>query len=348
MHPAHPSSFRTLFRLAWRGALLSAVALVGTVEPAAAQSAKSYVLATATTGGTYYPVGVALATLVKVKLQASKKIDMSAISSAGSTENIKLLRENQAQFAILQGLVAQFAGDGTGPFKSDGAQKNLRGVMPLWLNVDQFVVDRQYVKTGRIGDLVNLYGHKYSMGARGSGLETMHLWLFPHLGIDYTKFDLVYQGYGPSSESLQNGTIAGSNFEAGIPTGSVTQAFARGSDRLAFLEFNDDDIKRANGKTSLLSLFTIPANTYPGQTKPVSTAALPNFLAVNASVPDDVVYEVTKTIFENLPFLHNIHAATREIDLKRGPTGHPYPLHPGAIRYYREKGLDIPARLIPN
>ncbi|MFN3745040.1 MAG: TAXI family TRAP transporter solute-binding subunit [Hyphomicrobiaceae bacterium] len=316
--------------------------------PAAAQGQRSYVLATATTGGTYYPVGVAIATVVKVKLQATKQIDLSAISSAGSTENVKLLRENQAQFAILQGLVAQFAADGDGPFKNDGPQKNLRGIAPLWFNYDQFVVDKKFVKTGRIGDLANLYGQKYSMGARGSGLETMHLWILPNLGIDYTKFELVYQGYGPSSESLQNGTIMGTNFEAGLPTGAVTQAFARAGDRLAFLEFTEEDVKKANGKTTLLSLATIPANTYPNQPKPVQTAALPNFLAVNASVPEADVYEITKAIFENLPFLNNIHAATKEIDIKRATQGHPYPLHPGAIKYFREKGMEIPGHLIPN
>lgn len=303
---------------------------------------RSYVLTTATTGGTYYPVGVALATLVKVKLQNAKKIDMSAISSAGSTENVKLLRENQAQFAILQGLVAQFAADGAGPFKSEGPQKNLRGIMPLWFNYSQFVVERKFVKTGRIGDLANLYGSKYSMGARGSGLETMHLWVLPNLGIDYNKFDLVYQGYGPSSESLQNGSIQGTNFEAGLPTGAVTQALARAGDRLAFLSFTEEDVKKANGNTQLLSLKTIPANTYPNQTDAISTAALPNFLAVNADVPEADVYEITKAIFENLPFLNNIHAATKQIELANGPNGHPYPLHPGAARYYKEKGLAVP------
>lgn len=326
-------------------ALISATLFTATAT--AQTQNRSYVLTTATTGGTYYPVGVAIATLVKVKLQNVSKIDLSAISSAGSTENVKLMREGQAQFGILQGLVAQFAADGDGPFKADGVQKNLRGVTPLWFNYDQFVVDRKYVKTGRIGDLTNLYGHKYSMGARGSGLETMHKWVFPNLGIDYEKFDLVYQGYGPSAESLQNGAIAGTNFEAGLPTGSTTQAMAQAGERLAFLEFTEEDIRKANGKTSLLSLETIPANTYPNQPKPVQTAALPNFLAVNASVPDDVVYEVTKTIFENLPFLNNIHASTKEISLERAIKGHPYPLHPGAIRYFKERGLDIPANLIP-
>ncbi len=83
-------------------------------QAAEAQEERSYILATATTGGTYYPVGVALATLVKVKLQPKQKIAMSAISSAGSGENVKLLREDQAQFAILQGLFGQWAWSGTG------------------------------------------------------------------------------------------------------------------------------------------------------------------------------------------------------------------------------------------
>ena len=314
-------------------------------SPAIAQDGRSYVLTTATTGGTYYPVGVAIATLMKVKLQAQNKIDMSAISSAGSTENVKLMRENQAQFGILQGLVAQFAGTGTGAFKEEGVQKNLRCITPLWFNYDQFVIDKSLAKTGRIGDLANLYGKKYSMGARGSGLETMHLWLFPNLGIDHTKFDLVYQGYGPTAESLQNGTIQGGNFEAGIPTGSLTQAMANAGDRLAFLEFNEEDLKKANGNTSLLSLATVPADTYPNQPKAVTTVRLPNYLAVNADVPDEDVYLITKTMFENLPFLNNIHAATKEMGLENVLGGYPFPLHPGAVRYYEEAGLTVPASL---
>lgn len=317
-------------------------------SPALAQQrARSYVLTTATTGGTYYPVGVALATVVKVKLQAAQGLDLSAISSAGSTENVKLLRENQAQFAILQGLVAQFAGSGTGPFAAEGKQANLRGIMPLWYNYEQFVIDRSLATTGRIGDLKNLYGKKFSMGARGSGLETMHRWVFPNLGIDFEKFDLVFQGYGPTAESLQNGSIQGGNFEAGLPTGSLTQAMANAGSRLRLLSFNEEDVRKANGDTSLLSLTQIPANTYPNQPEAVSTARLPNFLACNAAVAEEDVYLITKTIFENLPFLNNIHAATKEISLEHSLGGYPFPLHPGAIRYYREKGMTVPAALVP-
>ena len=113
-----------------------------------AQDDRSYILTTATTGGTYYPVGVAIATLVKVKLQNSHKIDMSAISSAGSGENVKLLRENQAQFAILQGLFGQWAWNGTGKVEADGKQEHLRSITMLWQNVEQMVLAKSMAKTG--------------------------------------------------------------------------------------------------------------------------------------------------------------------------------------------------------
>ena len=85
---------------------------------------RPYILATATTGGTYYPVGVALSTLVKVKLQPKEKINLSAINSAGSGENIKLLRENEAQFAILQGLYGSYAWSGSGTSTPFGTYTN--------------------------------------------------------------------------------------------------------------------------------------------------------------------------------------------------------------------------------
>ncbi len=107
---------------------------VATVQ--AAPKARNYLLATASTGGTYYPVGVALSTLVKVKLQPKQKIGMSAINSAGSGENVKLLGKNEVQFAILQGLYGAYAWNGTGPIASMGPQKELRAVSMLWQNVE--------------------------------------------------------------------------------------------------------------------------------------------------------------------------------------------------------------------
>ncbi|MEN8764156.1 MAG: TAXI family TRAP transporter solute-binding subunit [Thiogranum sp.] len=308
---------------------------------------ESYILATATTGGTYYPVGVALATLVKVKLEPKAKISLAAISSAGSGENVKLLRENQAQFAILQGLYGAWAWAGEGQVKPDGPQKHLRSVTMLWQNVEHFTVRSEYAKSGLIDDLTNLKKKKFSIGKRNSGTEGSGRQILSGLGIDPDQmFDLVYQGYGPSAEALQNGTIAGMNTPAGVPVSAVAQAFAAMGDKITILGFNDDQIKQANGNYDLWTPFKIPANTYSGQTKDVRTIAQPNFLAVRNEVPEETVYQIIKTVYENLPFLNNIHKATKAMSLEGAIAGLPMPLHPGAARFYQEKGLEIPDRLI--
>jgi TRAP transporter TAXI family solute receptor len=94
--------------------------------------------------------------------------------------------------------------------------------------------------------------------------------------------------------------------------------------------------------------YRIPAGTYPGQTDDLMTIAQPNFLAVRADLPEEHVYKITKTIYENLGFLQAIHKATNAMSLEKALEGLPLPLHPGAARYFREAGLEIPARLIAN
>ncbi len=96
----------------------------------------------------------------------------------------------------------------------------------------------------------------------------------------------------------------------------------------------------------LWSPYTIPANTYPGQDHKIQTIAQPNFLAVRSDIDEDAVYKIVKTIYENLSFLNNIHAATRAMSLERAIEGLPVPLHPGAARFYREQGIEIQNHLI--
>ena len=312
-----------------------------------AQEERSYILATATTGGTYYPVGVAIATLIKVKLQPKHKIDMSAISSAGSGENVKLLRENQAQFAILQGLFGKWAWTGTGRFANVGPQTWLRSVTMLWQNVEHFLLYRDYVTTGTVMDLENAYGKPFSIGKKNSGTEGSGRTILGNLGIDVEKFELVYLGYGPTADALQNGTVVGANLPAGPPVAAVTRAMAAVGDRLAILKFTPELAEKADGGLMLWTPYTIPAGTYPHQDEEIPTIAQPNFLGVRADVDEEAVYLIVKTIYENLPFLHNIHAATKAMALEKAIAGLPAPLHPGAVRYYREVGLEIPEHLLP-
>jgi len=309
---------------------------------------RSYLLATASTGGTYYPVGVAIATLTKVKLQPKHKIGMSAINSAGSGENVKLLRDNEAQFAILQGLYGYYAWNGKGPIEQDGPQKEMRSVSMLWQNVEQFIVLADKAKTGTISDMAGLKGERMALGKKNSGTIGSNKFLLKNLGIEAdSSYDLVYVGYGPSADALQNGQVTGMSTPAGSPTGAVTKAFAAMGDKIKMLDFSDEEMKKADGGLNLWTRYVIEAGTYPGQKKDINTIAQPNFLAVRADLDEEAVYLITKTIYENLPFLNAIHKATKMMALEKALAGLPMPLHPGAAKYFKEAGLDIPEQLMP-
>ncbi len=325
---------RTLF--------LALILVVFQAVASGAAERRAYILSTATTGGTYYPVGVAIATLTKIKLEPATGVSLSAISSAGSAENVKLIREKVAQFAIMQGIYGLWAYRGEGRVARDGPQTHLRSLTMLWRNVEHFVVRAKYVRTGTMDDLRTLGGARFSIGKKYSGAEGSGRNILTRLGIDAEgALDLVYMGYGQSAEALQNGLIAGMNIPAGPPVAAVTRAFAALGDKAAILEFTDQHLAALNVEDDLYVRWTLPAGTYPGQVRPVNTVAEPNVLVVHAEVDEDAVYLITKTIYENLPFLHGIHGITRTMTLENAIVGLPAPLHPGAARYYRERGLAV-------
>jgi TRAP transporter TAXI family solute receptor len=309
---------------------------------------KTYRLATASAGGTYYPVGVALATLIKVKLKLAHNIGMEAINSAGSEENIYLLRDNEAQFAIVQGLFGHYASMGTGPIAAAGPQKSLRAVTMLWRNVEQFTLKSKFVKSGTIDDLAWVKGMGMALGKKNSGTLASNRVLLGNLGYRIEQdFKLFHLGYGPSADSLRTGHVVGMGTPAGLPTGTVARVKAAMGNDVTILRFTANQSRKADGGLGLWTRYTIPANTYPSQKRAVETIAQPNILVVRDDVDDQSVYLLTKTIFTNLSFLNSMHAATKDMMLGTALTGLPMPLHPGAMRYFKEAGLTIPSALVP-
>ncbi|MCI5075710.1 TAXI family TRAP transporter solute-binding subunit [Oricola sp.] len=335
-----------------RRTILTAAAALGLTASAtfavSAQEPRNYILATASTGGTYYPVGVAISTLTKVKLEPSQKLGMSAISSAGSGENVKLLRDGEAQFAILQGLYGYYARTGSGPIEAEGPQENLRSVSMLWQNVEHFVINSEFADSGSIEDVVALKGKTMALGAQNSGTLGSNRTILAGFGIDVdADYDLLYGGYGPAAEAVQNGQAAGMSTPAGVPVSAVTQLFSTAGDKVTLLSFSPEQIVTANNGMDLWTEYVIPGGTYPGLDEDVTTIAQPNFLATAADLPEEDVYQITKTMYENLAFLQAIHPATKAMALEKAIAGLPLPLHPGALRFYEEAGLTIPDRLRP-
>jgi TRAP transporter TAXI family solute receptor len=325
---------------------LIALAMAFSLQAPQSSAADNLIIATATTGGTYYPVGVAIGTLISIKLAKTNQITATAINSAGSGENVQMLKNKEAQLAILQSLFGLNAYNGEGPYEGR-AVKDFRSVTMLWENVEHFVILSKYEKTGTIEDLKN-FGNKFSIGKRGSGTEGSGRTILAAMGIDPEKeMTLEYLAYTPSAQAMMDGRIAGMNTPAGPPVAAVTQLFAQqGAEKIKVLDFTDEQLETVQKKYPIWNRFVIKANTYPGQREDINTISQPNFLACTPDLSEETVYLITKTIYENLPFLHNIHKATKAMSLDRAISGLPVPLHPGALKYYKEQGIEIPASLM--
>ncbi len=325
-------------------ALLVGAALAVSVSTASADN-KDYVLNTASTGGTYHPVGTAISTLSKIKLLPKQKFSLTAVNSAGSGANVQAMSAGTADFAILQGLYGSYAATGTGPVTAK--QENMRSVSMLWQNVEQFVVANEYAKTGTMADMLAVKGMSVGMGKQNSGTLGSNKVLLSGLGLDIeTDFKLMHAGYGPTADAMANGQAVAAGIPSGPPTGAITKLMAANQGKFTILDVTAEQAEKMNSGRNLWTPYTIAAGTYPGQEKDINTIAQPNFLAVNANVDEEHVYLLTKTIYENLPFLQAIHKATKAMDVKKAMAGLPVALHPGAARYYKEVGLDIPERLM--
>ena len=328
-----------------RSIALGLIASVSIAGSALAQDT-DYVLQTASTGGTYHPVGVAIATLSKVKLLPSQKFSLTAVNSAGSGANVQALGAGTADFAILQGLFGSYAAKGEGPISEP--QENLRAVSMLWQNVEHFMLSNDHVEAGTVSDLMNVKGESAAMGNPNSGTIGSNRVLLEGLGLDIDEdFTLVDGGYGPAADALGNGQVAVASTPAGAPVGAVTKLMASNGDDVTILSVTDEELEKMDGGRGLWTRYTIEAGTYPGQDEAIETIAQPNFLAVNASVDEEHVYQLTKAMYENLPFLQAIHPATKAMSLDAAIAGLPVPLHPGAARYYEEQGIEIPEELRP-
>lgn len=324
--------------------LVSGIMLAAAVVSVQAEE-RDYILNTASTGGTYHPVGTAISTLSKIKLLPKDKFSLTAVNSAGSGANVQAMGAGTADFAILQGLYGSYAVTGTGPVTAP--QENVRSVTMLWQNVEHFVIANTNVSSGTMSDMVAAKGSGMGMGAKNSGTIGSNKVLLEGLGIDIeTDYELMYGGYGPTADAMANGQIVGAGIAAGVPAGAITKLMASNEGQFTVLNVTPEELAKMDGGRDLWTPYTIKSGTYPGQTTDISTIAQPNFLAVNASVAEDDVYKLTKAMYENLNFLQAIHPATNAMSIESAIAGLPAPLHPGAARYYTEVGLTIPERLI--
>lgn len=325
----------------WRGLFFGIIVIsILLVCVGCGKSNKQFLsIATASTGGTYYPIGTGLGNVWSDKLD---HIKATGQSSAGSVENIDLLRNNEAQMAILQGLIGVQAYEGKGIFEGD-PYKGLRSMFMLWPNVEHFVLMNGKVKTGTISDIE---GHRFSVGPQASGTEQSTLVIMK--GVNLTKDNIhpEYLGYDDTVSAMRDGRLDGGSLPAGIPVSAITDMYASGV-KATVLEVTDEQLDSINRLYPTWYRFIIPSGTYPGIDQDLETIAQPNFLAVSDTLDEEVVYDVTKATFENLEEVQQIHNSANNISLETALDGLSVPLHTGAYRYFEEVGIDIPDDLVP-
>lgn len=325
------------------------VAAAWTACTASAQEVRHYALGTATSGGTYYPVGVAIEALVQAVLQDSHGVAVQARATGGSVANLELLDSDDVQFAMVQGIHTR--PDFADPDTHAGSENPvaLRSVSMLWPDVFHILVRADLAKTGSVHDLADIGAAPFAPGRPDSGARLSTEVVLAALGVDTGRLNVVdVGGYDAVAAAFESQRIAAGSLVGGVPMAAIARALSTPSADLAFLSFSDEDVTAVNaGMAALWIRYVVAAGSYPGLDADLPTIAEPNALLVRADVPADDVYLLTKTIFQNLSFLANMHPAARQISPDRALLGMAIPLHPGALRYFEEIGLTIPDDLRP-
>ena len=310
-----------------------ALFLAGTV---AAQAATQF--ATIGTGGVtgvYYPVGGAITKIINQKKDVYN-IRATVESTGGSIFNVNALMNGDIEFGIVQSDLQYQALKG---FKDwDGKpQTKLRAVFALHPEIVTIVADTEKnIKTA-----ADLKGKVVNIGQPGSGQRANATDLFALIGINPDK-DLKAEGLKPSESAsmLQDERIDAFFYTVGHPNGSIKESVA-GVRKVNFVAIPADVIAKLVEKYPFYAAASIPVKLYPGVQ---NDADVPSFgvkatLCTSADVPDDVVYAITKEVFENLETLRTLHPALEVLTKENMLQGLSAPIHPGALKYYKEAGL---------
>ena len=309
--------------------LMAAAIVAASVLSAPVAQAQQFInVLTGGTSGVYYPLGVAIGKIygdkipeVKTQVQATK----------ASVENLVLLQQGRGEIAFTLGdsLKAAWEGDAEAGFKNK--LDKLRTIGAIYPNYIQIVATAE----SGIKTLADLKGKSLSVGAPKSGTELNSRAILAAAGMSYKDLGKVeYLPFAESVDLMKNRQLAATLQSAGLGVASLKDLST--SSEITVVAVPKETVDKIG--PPFVSVI-IPANTYTGQDKDVPTAAVVNYLVTSSAVSDDLAYQMTKLVYESLPELANAHAAGKEIKLATAATGSPVPLHPGAIRYYKEKGL---------
>ncbi len=279
--------------------------------------------------GVYYPLGVGLSQLFRT---AIPEANLSVQATAASAENLRLLEAGRGELAFTLGDVLADAWEGNVDAGFTTPLKRIRAVAMIYPNYVQIVASAD----SGVRTLADLKGKRISVGAPGSGTELNARAIMKAAGLSYDDFSKVeYLSFSESVELIKNRQLDITLQSAGLGVAALRDLAA--SVPIVVIPIPADVVRNVGRPVYQPAM--IPAGTYDGQLEAVETASIRSVLVTHDTVPEDVIYRMTKAIFEHLDELAAAHAAAKGITLENAVRNLSVPLHPGAAAYYREAGL---------
>ncbi len=289
-------------------------------------------IATGGTGGVYYPYGGGLAKILSANI---KGVEATAEVTAASVDNVKLIKDGKADLALIMADVGYDAVQGAGQFKEVG-KVPIRTLAVLYGNYMHVVA----LDGSGINSIADLKGKKVSTGAPGSGTEVKGTRVLEAYGIDAAK-DIQRErlGVAESAAALKDRKIDAFFWDGGLPTAAVLDLAATPGIKIKLLSHEDAVKKMVEKYGPSYFPLKIPKGTYPNQDQDVVVAGVANLLIAHEKMDAQLAYDITKTLFDKKADLVAVHKEAEKLSPEAAVVGSPVEYHPGAIKYYTEKGV---------
>ncbi len=288
-----------------------------------------YVFATGGTSGTYYPLGGAIATIVNNKNKEAG-FNITANSTGASKENVMLISKDEADFAIVQNDVADYAQNGEVLF--DSPVSGLATVASVYPEVVQVVV----AADSGINSISDLKGKKVSIGDAGSGVEANALQVLAAYGLSVDDIKVNRLSFKESGGAFKDGALDAFFVTAGVPNTAITELAITRS--LKLINIDGAEAEKLIADYPFYTNITIPKDVYK-TAEDIQTIAVRAIIICRDDLNENEVYLFTKALYESLDELGNAHAKGKEFKLDEAVDGVTVPLHPGAEKYFKEAGV---------
>ena len=311
--------------------LVVILALALVVPASLAQQRRLVTIASGWVVGVYYPLAGAMSRIVyKVK---DLNLRATVESSGASVANAQLIGTGDADFALLQNDIAFYAYNGVtlSAFK-DKPVKNMGAVFTIYPELVHVVA----TKASGIKTVKELRGRRVVLGPQGSGTEANALQILEAYGLKESDLKAERIDAAAAADQIKDGRVDAGFFTTGMGSAVILDTFISG--KVALVTVDGAEAEAMKKKYPFYTSVKVPANTYKDQAE-ATTVAVMAMMVARSDLPEDLVYKFTKAIFDDLKQFHEAHSAAKSLTLETALAGNPIPLHPGAARFYKEKGI---------